>query len=163
MALGGGGPRGPYPFRHDAEEGIIDAVVERLQSRTGTGNPLENIASVVDGDTATSKPRMNALWVIGMESAQEDTTLAAEQDYLDVHFQSWVAAKPGEGQREARRLSSIAGIEVLKGDNERPDPKLGLPYVTTAHFMRARKVPPPERGVFAHITIVRFYFYASPF
>lgn len=158
-----------FPSRWDAEEQIMDAAVERLLSRIGEGNLLEGVNSVSRGDTDNTKPTLPCIWIgDGETRAQNDERKLQNSDTntFELVLQSELRhRKASEGPKQARRLVSTAGEQLVKDDAGREEHRLGLGrWMVNVEFVRSGKGPSVStnrESVYTHVAVYRVTYQAK--
>ncbi len=122
------------PLLDVAVETIYDAAVERLRSRTGTGQGLEGVKSVVRGDEFSDDATLlvPSVWVhavVGTADAERKTLV---EDAVRMRLVLTAVAAdsvPVSGSRLSQRLALRALYELRHNDLGEYNPKLGFSWV----------------------------------
>lgn len=149
------------PSRFDAEEQLMDAAVSRLLSRTGAGQALDDVNSIVRGDADNTNPKDPVIWVGEGETKalpSERAVQHSDTNTFDLILQSEVRdRKPERGTKRARRIASIAGEQLLRADDGIEDFRIGLGrWVVNVQFVRSAKGPSSRTAsVYSHAAVYR--------
>lgn len=147
--------------KHEAEEAIVDAAVSYLNTRTGVGQPLADVAEIIRGDY-TGSVSLPCIWVVDAESRAAGGTMTTVQYEMDLMLQSEVKAKDSvKGSKMARALASMAAEELLKDATGRSSQRLGLPNtVVRMDITRSERGPVVDETNYTFLTVVRITFSA---
>jgi len=113
-------------YLEDALEGIMGAVVSKLEDATATGELLDGVKKIVRGDRHDGVPPTPAIWVWAEPASNSHPPRSIQESWtMDIVLTPVVKAiKDSEfGRREATRLAARARTVVIR------DRRLGLSYV----------------------------------